>query len=687
MSRRLRFPLFAIALVLVGTVGSRSPRAGGQEPKSGELPAGAKMRLGGNRLMFRFLPHFTLLPPDYKTLLVPATGGAVRRFDLATGDPLDKPDAPALSGGQVVVSGDGKRFVTVATGIITIRQVATGEAVQQIRPAQRFSTSFTTGTPSVSLSHDGKLVAQGGTATGAKGAVVVWDVDTNTLLLHLNLPHNGPTIPVLSPDGQYVATRPYQAVFTGKDPTGPVVTVWEVMGGKELFTLRPTGSGSQITGVAFSPDASLIAVSCGDGPIDVWDVKTGKPKHILFGRTGQGVRVAFSPDGKSVAAVATDGSVQRWATADGKLIDTTEGPSALPMAVAQGLAFVTNDRVIVWGIVGQFPVAWEAGKLLTALPEHTFGIRSVGFAAGGKEVITSGQDGRVVRWDTATGKVIGPIELKPSRGLAALAPKPVVTVSADGTRAVSLTVPTAVFDLATGAEEYVVPRGPVAGNSLVSLISADAARVVCLAIPFDQTRPGTCVVWNVADRKKLAEFDVPAGTGPTMAVAFSPDGTRLVTAGYVTNPAGGPHVLRVTGWDLKTGTKLGQVEDIHSRGTPHIAAATNAFAVVATTTGRVRAFDYETGRGDDEIEPAGNRADGFGPIAFSPDGKRFAVGHTTEAGLSGVRIYDWPSGRLLQTFTGHTGPVTALTFAPDGQTLATGSQDNTVLLWDLSVIK
>ena len=67
-------------------------------------------------------------------------------------------------------------------------------------------------------------------------------------------------------------------------------------------------------------------------------------------------------------------------------------------------------------------------------------------------------------------------------------------------------------------------------------------------------------------------------------------------------------------------------------------------------------------------------------ITFSPDGTTMAtVSHDKTA-----KLWDVATGRVRATFAGHTDGVLAVKFTPDGKTLLTGSSDMTVKWWDAS---
>jgi len=71
-----------------------------------------------------------------------------------------------------------------------------------------------------------------------------------------------------------------------------------------------------------------------------------------------------------------------------------------------------------------------------------------------------------------------------------------------------------------------------------------------------------------------------------------------------------------------------------------------------------------------------------GNITHSPDGTRFAM-----ASSIGIWIYDAHAGKELALLTGHTEDVSGVSFSPDSSTLATGSGDKTVRLWEVNTGK
>jgi hypothetical protein len=68
-------------------------------------------------------------------------------------------------------------------------------------------------------------------------------------------------------------------------------------------------------------------------------------------------------------------------------------------------------------------------------------------------------------------------------------------------------------------------------------------------------------------------------------------------------------------------------------------------------------------------------------IIFSPNGRLLA---SAEAGSGVIRVWDAWTGKAVGHFAGHRGWVLALSFAADGKTLASGGNDGTVLIWDVT---
>ena len=92
----------------------------------------------------------------------------------------------------------------------------------------------------------------------------------------------------------------------------------------------------------------------------------------------------------------------------------------------------------------------------------------------------------------------------------------------------------------------------------------------------------------------------------------------------------------------------------------------------------MRLWDVAAGKEVHSFETApGVSGDGGVPLAFSPDGKRLAVG-----GAEGsVRLWDVTTRQAVADLKGSQGRVTALAFSADGKLLASGGLDTTALLW------
>src|SRR6266852_3326743 len=65
-------------------------------------------------------------------------------------------------------------------------------------------------------------------------------------------------------------------------------------------------------------------------------------------------------------------------------------------------------------------------------------------------------------------------------------------------------------------------------------------------------------------------------------------------------------------------------------------------------------------------------------VSYSPDGGTLASGSVDKT----IKLWDIKTCKELATFKGHTESVFSVAYSPDGKTLASGSWDKTIKLWD-----
>jgi eukaryotic-like serine/threonine-protein kinase len=482
---------------------------------------GTFLALGGTDLLIR---DFS----SGRELHVP---GPVSRLAFASHGPLlltAGPDPSAPGAGDPPVDGDWLRLCDASTGNILRTWRAPG-ACRDLSFSADGTTLFTA-------------------STTPAGRINIWRTADGTAVASFSVPLAGEVVwslLALTGDHRQLAHA----------APGGRVRVIDPATGAERYAIQ--AAEHEVTAVAFSPDARILATSgasgsgLGSSPIVLWDAATGVEIGRLEGNREHARHLLFSADGRRLFSAGRDQTVRMWAIEDRRLLATfrghQKGVSRLAL-LPDGCTLISradDGTVRSWNYTRRpaRPAATQAPARLAAWR----------FAAERQTIWAVDRTGRFGTW------------------------------SAGGTRWLP-------------ASLRVAPAEALAGDVLI----AGNAPLVAAAWP-----DGAVRVWDGVRQTLVAEL--PDAGRP---LAFREQGRKLLAT-----RAGDSVAAGLEEWDLAAGTLLRRWPV--RGGANFVLGPDENHCWFCTATGATRRIDLRSGQEDESAAPVSRGL----PLVFSPDGR------------------------------------------------------------------
>ncbi|MFH1741612.1 MAG: M56 family metallopeptidase [bacterium] len=434
----------------------------------------------------------------------------------------------------------------------------------------------------------------------------------------------------------------------------------DISTGEVIRAFLATEPAEQMFSAKFSIDGKYLVTvrktHWVDGTATVWDVASGEKLHTF----DWACDAVFMPDGAQVVTVGHYGKLHLWDLETGEELRSMEiqkgyyWVGSLAVSLNRSQVLITNETAgtIVWNSA--------TGGVLRVF--ENAGGACVAISPDGMQFVTGREDGIATLWDTATGEEIRTFEGH-TYAIASVAFSP------DGEQIItdnSVDEAARLWDVATGEQvNSYQSSGTSAWYGDPVAFSPDGTRLLTVA---DEK---TAILWEVESGDEIQSYG--GHLGPVQSVAISPDQTVIATAPRLFDEPGGALL-----WDAASGHQL---KTLSPRSTIECVAFSPDGTRVATGEyWKATVWDIGTGRVFRNFTSEVHLTS----VAFSPDGTQLLIGQgDAYSGEGSAKLYDLADrGRLKKTFR-EAGGVHSVDFSSGGEKLLIGRGDGKVRLLDV----
>ncbi|MEM6451010.1 MAG: AAA-like domain-containing protein [Cyanobacteria bacterium P01_D01_bin.105] len=497
---------------------------------------------------------------------------------------------------------------------------------------------------SVDFSADGRLLA----ASNRSGEVVLWKTTDGTRLRTIDAhPNRWANAVVFHPSGELMASA-------SQDRT---VKLWQVETGKLVRSFK---TNALVRDVAFSTDGKQMVSSGEDGNVVVWDVETGEREKTFSQHSSVVWDAKFVPKLADAAIVSAsdDETLKLWnLEQSNRELQTFVGHQGPVRSLSfspdgQTMASAGTDRTVrLWKIGGPLP---------TSLVAHDFRkVWTIQFSPDGQHFATTGGDGFLKLWRTRDLSLVR--SHLTHRGLQSIQFSPDGQYIAAAGRNHGKNNTVEVWRVDSGEKHHQL----VGYEKVIRTVAFDPTGEMIAAAGGDRN----IRVWS-ADSGELA-FVLNDGKGVhsdrIQSISISPNGQWLAAASY-------DHTVSI--WNLLDKKLHTRLTNFSGRVTA-VRFSPDGLLATASAEHAVKLWRISDGSLIKVLETNGWTRG----LDFTASGTQLsAIGFDNH-----IRVWRMPDGILLNEFNTQVGRGESVSFSPDGERLASASQNGYVKLWPLDM--